>query len=697
MLDNLEDDKICAKKKRKKKKKKEKINNEKVEPTDYDKKYISSSSSIIIKTSKTKKDANKKTDQFVDNNIEEPNEDRPIKENIKLKNEQSDTPNDGKQLGDEIKKEKKVKKKKKKKKKKADKIDTYYEVHQNDAEKDEKTDKKTGEKTDEKTDEKKDELLEDSMQCYVSDRNKIEESTCETINKEPEHVVKYVEEENSKTKLSKNFSLIKEEKKEEIIPPNIKYLGTLESNICIINSFQDISSISCEEKTHGSCSDCSFVYHSSNEKFNLYTYIKENVNNYKKILKNNLDKYEKKYVEDIISVLENVLKLLMEKKEKESMLAFQKSDKIQDSQNEICLSNSSEEDNEDIIKNYEKYNDNSVNESDDQKDIIFSNKNMTKKGISIYDVSYNNDVEKIEIDKNKLLYKKKNINYSDIVKYTNISSTSVSNLGIDNSIGKKDKHKDEENYCDYIKKDVNIQEDDQTIKSFKNEQKSQIKYDNINSEIEDVEERLTKMLSENPQINKEPNENSDDIFETIFKFYITDNQIKQKGKKKENILNENDNNLKKTNTEIHGGKTKGMMNLELFLTFSKNYKIIKNLLTKNELEKIFINECKGNIYITSKQFKKILIVCGQIAFTKPPHKNNYTDTKKIYSLLISWLTNNSPDNQKPQILKYVSLKSYTFSNENNKNNTPKSRDTKYNILKNSKSSLLPLKDKYKKK
>ncbi|SCM08330.1 conserved Plasmodium protein, unknown function [Plasmodium chabaudi chabaudi] len=681
MLDNLEDDKICAKKKRKKKKKKEKINDEKVEPTDYDKKHISSSSSIKIKTSKTKKDANKKTEQFVDNNIEEPNEDQPIKENIKLKNEQSDTPNDGKQLGDEIKKEKKEKKKKKKKKKKAEPINACCEVQRNDAEKDEKTD----------------ELLEDSMECYVSDRNKIEESTCETINKEPENVVKYVEEENSKTKLSKNFSLIKEEKKEEIIPPNIKYLGTLESNICIINSFQDISSISCEEKTHGSCSDCSFVYHSSNEKFNLYTYIKENVNNYKKILKNNLDKYEKKYVEDIISVLENVLKLLMEKKEKESMLAFQKSDKIQDSQNEICLSNSSEEDNEDIIKNYEKYNDNSVNESDDQKDTIFSNKNMTKKGISIYDVSYNNNVEKIEINKNKLLYKKKNINYSNIVKYTNISSTSVSNLGIDNSIGKKDKHKDEENYCDYIKKDVNIQEDDQTIKSFKNEQKSQIKDDNINSEIEDVEERLTTMLSENPQIDKEPNENSDDIFETIFKFYITDSQIKQKGKKKENIINENDNNLKKTNTEIHGGKTKGMMNLELFLTFSKNYKIIKNLLTKNELEKIFINECKGNIYITSKQFKKILIVCGQIAFTKPPHKNNYTDTKKIYSLLISWLTNNSPEHQKPQILKYVSLKSYTFSNENNKNNTTKSRDTKYNILKNSKSSLLPLKDKYKKK
>ncbi|SCM05011.1 conserved Plasmodium protein, unknown function [Plasmodium chabaudi chabaudi] len=681
MLDNLEDDKICAKKKRKKKKKKEKINDEKVEPIDYDKKHISSSSSIIIKTSKTKKDANKKTDQFVDNNIEEPDEDWPIKENIKLKNEQSDTPNDGKQLGDEIKKEKKEKKKKKKKKKKAEPINACCEVQRNDAEKAEKTD----------------ELLEDSMECYVSDRNKIEESTCETINKEPENVVKYVEKENSKTKLSKNFSLIKEEKKEEIIPPNIKYLGTLESNICIINSFQDISSISCEEKTHGSCSDCSFVYHSSNEKFNLYTYIKENFNNYKKILENNLDKYEKKYVEDIISVLENVLKLLMEKKEKESMLAFQKSDKIQDSQNEICLSNSSEEDNEDIIKNYEKYNDNSVNESDDQKDTIFSNKNMTKKGISIYDVSYNNNVEKIEINKNKLLYKKKNINYSNIVKYTNISSTSVSNLGIDNSIGKKDKHKDDENYCDHIKKDVNIQEDDQTIKSFKNEQKSQIKDDNINSEIEDVEERLTTLLSENPQIDKEPNENSDDIFETIFKFYITDNQIKQKGKKKENIINENDNNLKKTNTEINGGKTKGMMNLELFLTFSKNYKIIKNLLTKNELEKIFINECKGNIYITSKQFKKILIVCGQIAFTKPPHKNNYTDTKKIYSLLISWLTNNSPDHQKPQILKYVSLKSYTFSNENNKNNTPKSRDTKYNILKNSKSSLLPLKDKYKKK
>ncbi|CAD2111803.1 conserved Plasmodium protein, unknown function [Plasmodium vinckei petteri] len=644
MLDNLEDDKICAKKKRKKKKKKEKKNDEKVEPTDYDKKHISSSSSIIIKTSKSKKHVNKKTEQFVDNNIEEPDEDKTIKENINLTNERADTSNDGKQLGDKIKKEKKEKKKKKKKKKKAEQINACCEVQQKDDEK--KDDEYTiGEK---EGDEKGHELLEDSMQCYVSEYNKIEKNIYETINKETENVVEYVEEENSKKKLSKNFSLIKEEKKEEIIPSNIKYLGTLESNICIINSFQDISSISCEEKTHGSCSDCSFVYHSSNEKFNLYTYIKENVNNYKKILKNNLDIYEKKYVEEIISVLENVLKLLMKKTEKESILAFQKSDQIQDSQNEICLSNSSEEDNEDIIKNYEKYNDNSVNESDEQKDIIFSNKNIGKKGI-------------------------------------------------DNSIRKKDKNKDEENYCDYIKKDISIQEDDQTIKLFKSEHKSQIRDDNINSEIEDVEERLTKMLSENQQIDKEPNESNDDIFETIFKFYITDNQIKQKGKKKENIINENDNNLKKTNTEINGGKTKGMMNLELFLTFSKNYKIIKNLLTKNELEKIFINECKGNIYITSKQFKKILIVCGQIAFTKPPHKNNYTDTKKIYSLLISWLTNNSPDHQKPQLLKYVPLKSYTFLNDNNKNNTPKSRDTKYNILKNSKSSLLPLKDKYKKK
>ncbi|VEV58397.1 conserved Plasmodium protein, unknown function [Plasmodium vinckei vinckei] len=646
MLDNLEDDKISAKKKRKKKKKKEKKNDEKVEPIDYDKKHISSSSSIIIKTSKTKKDVNKKTEQFVDNNIKELDEDKSIKENINLKNEQTDTSYDGKQLGDKIKKEKKEKKKKKKKKK-PEQINECCEVQQNDAEKDEKKD--------EKKNEKRNELLEDSVQDYISECNKIEKNIYETINKETENVVEYVEEENSKKKLSKKFSLIKEEKKEEIIPSNIKYLGTLESNICIINSFQDISSISCEEKTHGSCSDCSFVYQNSNENFNLYTYIKENVNNYKKILKNNLDIYEKKYVEEIISFLENILKLLMKKKEKESILAFQKSDQIQDSQNEICLSNSSEEDNEDIIKNYEKYNDNSANESDEQKDIIFSNNNIGKK------------------------------------------DGALSKKGIDNVIRKKDKNKEEENYCDYIKKDISIQEDDQTIKLFKSEHKSQIKDNNINSEIEDVEERLTKILSENQQIDKEPNENSDDIFETIFKFYITDNQIKPKGKKKENIINENDNNLKKTNTEINGGKSKGMMNLELFLTFSKNYKIIKNLLTKNELEKIFINECKGNIYITSKQFKKILIICGQIAFTKPPHKNNYTDTKKIYSLLISWLTNNSPDHQKPQLLKYSTLKSYTFSNDNNKNNTPKSRDTKYNILKNSKSSLLPLKDKYKKK
>ncbi|ETB63028.1 hypothetical protein, variant [Plasmodium yoelii 17X] len=456
----------------------------------------------------------------------------------------------------------------------------------------------------------------------------------------------------------------------------LSWVGTLESNICIINSFHDLSSISCEDKTYESCSDSSFIYQNLNENFNLYKYIKENNNNYKKILKNNLDIYEKKYVKEIILFLENILKLLIEKKTKESMLIFQ-GKQIQENSNqimekkEICFSNSSEEDNEEIIKNYEKYNYNSLDETDEQKDVIHSNINKkemipSKKGISINNTSDNN-VEKNETDKNKLLYKKKNKIYS-VIRSENISPNFVSNLDTDNSIRKKDKNIDEENVFENIKKDTNTYNDLQTIKLFKNEEKIQIKEDIIDIEID-----------------KEEDENSDDIFETIFKFYITDNQIKNKGNKKENI-----------NNEINGDKTKGMMNIELFLTFTKNYKIIKNLLTKSELEKIFINECKGNIYITLKQFKKILNICGQIAFTKPPHKNNYTDTKKIYSLLISWLINNSPEHQKCKLIKYIPLNSCTFLNDSNKSNTTKSRDAKHNIFKSSKSSI-SFKDKYKKK
>ncbi|CXI96091.1 conserved Plasmodium protein, unknown function [Plasmodium berghei] len=748
MLDNLEDDKICAKKKRKKKKK----NDKKVESIGYDRKNNSSSST------KTKKHINKKIEQSIVNNKEEPNVDKLIKENINEKNEKSDISIDDKNLGDKIKKEKKKKKKKKKKNEQSlhisnilydekkiiiDNNETYkipvenasiFENFENTncseqqmvelesaaktiiMDKSEKNSESKNEEDDcavdeTEKDERKDELSENFMGCNKIEKNNSFEKKkiYEIINKEAGNMVEYNEKENSQKKLPRNFSLIKEKKKEEIIPTNIKYLGTIESNICIINSFHDLSSISCEEKIHDSCSDSSFVYQNLNENFNLYIYIKENSNNYKQILKKNLDIYEKKYVEEIISLLENILKLLIEKKTKDSILTFQK-EQIQESQNqimqkkEIYFSNSSEEDNEEIIKNFEKYNYNSVDESDEQKDVIYSNKNInkkvlpSKKGISLYSASdnNNNNVEKIETDKNKSLSKKKNRIYSNVIKSENISSSFVSNLDTENSIRKKEKKIDEENLYEYIKKDTSTYNDTQTIKLFKNEQKFQIKNDIIDSEIEDDKDKLTKIFSENQQIDKEENENSENIFETIFKCYITDNQIKKKGNKKENINNENDNNLRKMNTEINGDKTKGMMNLELFLTFTKNYKIIKNLLTKNELEKIFINECKGSIYITSKQFKKILIVCGQIAFTKPPHKNNYTDTKKIYSLLTSWLVNNSPEHQKPKLMKYIPLNSCTFLNDSNKNHTTKSRDAKYNILKSSKSSI-SFKDKYKKK
>ncbi|SOV83734.1 conserved Plasmodium protein, unknown function, partial [Plasmodium sp. gorilla clade G3] len=155
------------------------------------------------------------------------------------------------------------------------------------------------------------------------------------------------------------------------------------------------------------------------------------------------------------------------------------------------------------------------------------------------------------------------------------------------------------------------------------------------------------------------------IFDIIYNHYVND--INQ------NTVKTNENYNRKGSNESNNNKG---MNLDLFLNFTKQYKILKNLLTKGELEQIFLKESKGNTYIQSKTFKKVLMMCAQKGFNKPPHNINFTDNKKMYTTLIQWLRNHSPENQKILILKSSDITNMNFSYESHKTIDLQKADTK---------------------
>ncbi|ETW33629.1 hypothetical protein PFTANZ_05665 [Plasmodium falciparum Tanzania (2000708)] len=220
-----------------------------------------------------------------------------------------------------------------------------------------------------------------------------------------------------------------------------------------------------------------------------------------------------------------------------------------------------------------------------------------------------------------------------------------------------------------------------------------IKNENDQKEIKEFKEK------EETKDNEEEEKNgkiTQSIFDIIYNHYVNDinqNIVKpnesysRKGSNESNNINNNNNN---------NNNNKGM-NLDLFLYITKQYKILKNLLTKGELEQIFIKESKGNTSIQSKTFKKVLMICAQKGFSKPPHNINFTDNKKIYTTLIQWLLNHSPENQKQLILKRSDITNMNFSNDSHKTidfkkaNVRTLSDSKYGSFKNKQHSSIFMK------
>ncbi|SBS86355.1 conserved Plasmodium protein, unknown function [Plasmodium ovale curtisi] len=473
---------------------------------------------------------------------------------------------------------------------------------------------------------------------------------------------------------------------------NMKHLETHESKMCVANSLQAISSTSLEsvKSDEGSPAYEKFSYSDKIKTFDLLSYVRSNITNYRNILQEeNLEIYERKCVEEIISFHKLKLKML-KKKEREFTISRNVDSFVEDEKKQNS-SNSSEESKEKIIKNYEQFNSSNIDESDEHGHTI-SRKDSCKHKVTKKKETYNmlgigNKCASTEEDRelrdkmgekivsNEILYANRSLDVFHNSQKEDVFSCIKGNPGKRRNKGR------EYHPRDYTPEDNPSSEN---IPNGYNAETGEKRGRGKRIMIEKGKKEET--LSENADVEKDENPSNSggsgkNIFETIFNFYVGD-------------LDEDRN---RNNDEFDGKredakKVKGM-DLELFLHFAKHYKIIKSLLTKNELEKIFLNESKGYIYIQHKHFKKVLMLCAQNAFTKPPHKVNFTDTKKIYISLISWLSNNAPDNQKKAILKIFPLTNSTVSNENSrkmdsqKNDTKKMSDTKNSILKSRQSSI----------
>ncbi|SCO93896.1 conserved Plasmodium protein, unknown function [Plasmodium malariae] len=465
---------------------------------------------------------------------------------------------------------------------------------------------------------------------------------------------------------------------------DVKRLDTYESKICVVNSIQDISCISSEKddinKDSNMCK--AFSYSNKSKAFDLLSYLKDNVKNCRNMLKEeNLEIYERKCIKEVISFHKLKLKCLKRIKKEFIKNKHLETTSVQQDNNAES-SNSSEEDKQDIIKKFEQYNSITLDESYEMENITMyrgdtnkQKKKRKKEKKEICNMVHRSD-SSIKIDQQEEL------NYFNSNKLINrkcyemikSSGTSASSLNERNVLGDS---QDVYKLSEYKLKDLTLKRCES--KKFNVEKVEDHKEENKDNDVKPKKENILK----NVDIDKEEeNPASKNIFETIFNFYSK--EVDQ------DIFR---NNCDSANRTGDGENTLKGMDIELFLNFAKHYKIIKSLLTKSELEKIFFNECKGNTYIQHKHFKKVLMICAQIAFTKPPHKVNFTDTNKIYVFLISWLCNNSPEQQKKIILKIISPIYSTILNENSKImdgskiDTKKWSDVKNSLLKSRQSSF----------
>ncbi|GAW82409.1 hypothetical protein PGO_124070 [Plasmodium gonderi] len=467
-----------------------------------------------------------------------------------------------------------------------------------------------------------------------------------------------------------------------LFPP---LLETYESKVCVANSIHDISSPTSEneENTEGSYSDETVNYNKNKKTFNLLSYIENGIKNYINLLKEeNVEIYERKCIKEIITFHKLKLKYLKKKKK-----SLQQNTNVQNSEpgyGSPTFHSTSEEDKEEIIKNFDRFNSLTSGKSDENSDIV-------------------------TIAHKKDIYKKKNKSNNNI-DTKNKSHKTMKSLTKQSNGEKKNNHPTNSTLINKKKKEIhrNSEELDSLYKSYittlnvtqmthelnkvtnatQEKRESELTNNDIDIKKEYPDALNVDIDAQNVNQERGEGEANKNIFEAIFHFYIKD-------KEKETRKQKSELEMKKSDGDEASCATKGM-DIESFLNFAKHYKIIKSLLTKSELEKIFLNESKGNPYIQAKHFQKVLMTCAQIAFTKPPHKVNFTDTKKIYNSLILWLSNNSPEQQKKIISKNFPLTHSSSSWENSKTTESQKFDSKNTAFRNKQYSI-SVKDKNKKK
>ncbi|OTN65440.1 Uncharacterized protein PKNOH_S110084200 [Plasmodium knowlesi] len=458
----------------------------------------------------------------------------------------------------------------------------------------------------------------------------------------------------------------------------VKHLETYESKVCVANSFHDISSPASEneETQERSYTGETASYGENRKSFDLLSYIKNGIKNYVNMLKEeNVEIYERKCVKEIIAFHKLKLKYLKKKNNKNKHNVHVENF-TSDCRSNIS-SSTSEEDKEEIIRNFGRFDSFTLGQAEEVS--------------SSSPTTHIKSTNKKSPNENAHLRKKSN-------KSKNLSSKQIGGGSENNLLGsitamdlKKTKTRSANKSSDessHGKMDTNfmmdmeVQSQMEELGCAESARQGLVPPSNgakMKKECHPATTKIKNLATQSEDLEGGESPNRKNVFEALFHFYAKD-----KGNGKGKIE--------------PGGKTdeaisyaKGM-HLEAFLNFSKHYKIIKSLLTKSELEKIFLNESKGNTYIQGRQFQKVLMLCAQIAFTKPPHRVNFTDTKKIFQCLITWLCNNAPEQQKKIILKSCQLPDASMITENGKATEPQKAELKSSTFRNKQYSI-SLKDK----
>ncbi|GAB67908.1 hypothetical protein PCYB_124740 [Plasmodium cynomolgi strain B] len=540
----------------------------------------------------------------------------------------------------------------------------------------------------EKSTEKNEELLVAATGERVPSEGEVQESV-EYATDSIARIISKEESDSNRGETPRGGSLHK------MCPSNgVKHLETYESKVCVANSFHDISSPTSEneEIQEGNYKGETGSYGENRKSFDLLSYIENGIKNYVHMLKEeNVEIYERKCVKEMISFHKLKLKYLKKKKKLSKIYTWRTPHQIAD---EGSVSSDTTH-NKGTNKKSENENADMGKKSSKSKNRCSKQKRWGRENDQL-GTTPSVHVKRKETKKMKRRGANKSSDESSPGK---MDTSSSKDMGVESQLeelGCAESSRREwvppSNGAEVKRECQNATLQSKSLSTLQSKSLSTLQSKSLSTlqskSLSTLQNKCLATLqnkclaSPNEDLERGEIPSSKNVFEALFHFYAKD-----KGNTKRNIEPEG-------KTSEVNCYTKGM-DLELFLNFAKHYKIIKSLLTKSELEKIFLNESKGNEYIQGRQFQKVLMVCAQIAFTKPPHRVNFTDTKKIFQCLVTWLCNNAPEQQKKIILKSCQLADASMLTENGKTAESKKADVKSSSLRNKQYSI-SVKDKSKK-